>query len=289
MRQATIPDVGYRNPAADALGIEVLTLAALRERAAPGHHLIRPQRPAFHLLFLVTAGTGVHTVDFTRHALDAGSVVWVRPGQVQQFEPDSRLEGPLLLFQPGFPPPGTPADTPFGPTCRRLTAQDRLLAELGMQHLTSEYAALTHAPTAGAAPLLAHLLGAVLYRVTSSDVQVDGGDGRPGGEAFLRYRDAVERDFAGGRRVADYARSLGYSTRTLARATREATGAGPKELLDRRIVLEAQRLLAHTDLPAARIGERLGFGDATNFFKFFRHRTGTTPGAFRAATQGSGA
>lgn len=286
MRQAAIPDVGYRNPAAAALGVEVLTLAALRERAAPGHHLVRPQRPAFHLLFLVTAGTGVHTVDFTRHPLDVGSVVWVRPGQVQQFEPGSRLDGPLVLFQPGFPPPGTPADTPFGPACWRLTAQDRLLGELGMQHLASEYAALTHAPATGAAPLLAHLLAAVLHRLARSG---SGADERPGSEAFLRFRDAVERDFASGRRVADYARALGYSTRTLARASRQATGAGPKELLDRRVVLEAQRLLAHTDLPAARIGERLGFPDATNFSKFFRHRTGTTPGAFRAGTRDPGA
>ncbi len=49
------------------------------------------------------------------------------------------------------------------------------------------------------------------------------------------------------------------------------------------MTLEAKRLLAHSDLPAARIADRLGFDDAANFSKFFRQRTGLAPGAFRTA------
>lgn len=276
-RQTSIPEVTYDNPA--SLGLEVTTLGALRERAAPGLHLVRPQRPEFHLLMLITAGMGTHMVDFTEHTLAPGSVVWVRPGQVQRFEAGSALQGPLLLFQPDFPPPGTAADSPFGPAHWRLTVQGRLLATTAAQHLAHEYAALTHAPTRTASRLLSHLLAALLHRlVLSSDAQETQSNG---GEAFTRFRDAVEREFTTRHRIADYARDLGYSTRTLARATKEAAGLSPKEFLDRRIILEAQRLLAHTDLPAARIGDQLGFPDTTNFFKYFRHHVGVAPGTFR--------
>jgi AraC-like DNA-binding protein len=57
-----------------------------------------------------------------------------------------------------------------------------------------------------------------------------------------------------------------------------------------RLVLEAKRLLAHTLLPVAVIGDQLGFAEATNFVKFFRREAGSTPGAFRAKqrNQGSG-
>lgn len=48
------------------------------------------------------------------------------------------------------------------------------------------------------------------------------------------------------------------------------------------VVLEARRLLAHSDLPAARIASRLGFADATNFAKYFQQRAGRTPIGFRA-------
>ena len=44
---------------------------------------------------------------------------------------------------------------------------------------------------------------------------------------------------------------------------------------------KAKRLLAHTTLTVATVGTRLGFDEATNFVKFFRRATGTTPGSFR--------
>ncbi|KOG90185.1 transcriptional regulator, partial [Streptomyces varsoviensis] len=67
------------------------------------------------------------------------------------------------------------------------------------------------------------------------------------------FRAAVERGFATSHRVADYARTLGYSPRTLSHASLAAAGVGAKEFIDRRVVLEAKRLLAHSELPAARI------------------------------------
>ena len=53
------------------------------------------------------------------------------------------------------------------------------------------------------------------------------------------------------------------------------------------MLLEAKRLLAHGDQPAAKIAARLGFSSATNFTKFFHQRTGTSPLAFRHAVRGT--
>lgn len=103
---------------------------------------------------------------------------------------------------------------------------------------------------------------------------------------FRRYRAAVERDFARCHHVDDYARALGYDRRTLTRATRAATGLGAKQFLDRRILLEAQRLLAHTDPPAARCAERVGFTDAANFTVFFQRQTGLPPSRWRSTRSG---
>jgi AraC-like DNA-binding protein len=88
--------------------------------------------------------------------------------------------------------------------------------------------------------------------------------------------------FATERSGHGYAVRLGYSARTLTRACRAATGRSAKELIDARVALEAQRLLAHTDLPVAAIGRSLGFSEPTNFGKFFAREVGETPGAFRS-------
>jgi AraC-like DNA-binding protein len=102
----------------------------------------------------------------------------------------------------------------------------------------------------------------------------------------VRFRDAVERDFARTRRLEDYARALGYSPRTLSRATLAGAGVGAKEFIDRRVILEAKRLLAHGNQSASRIGAQLGFTSANNFSKYFQQRTGQSPITFRATVRG---
>ncbi|MFK0026200.1 helix-turn-helix domain-containing protein [Streptomyces sp. NPDC090798] len=109
----------------------------------------------------------------------------------------------------------------------------------------------------------------------------------PPPEPFLRFRDAVERGFSRTHRIDDYARELGYSTRTLTRATQTAAGLSAKDYLDQRLTLEAKRLLAHGTEPASTIAAHLGFPSATHFGKFFQRHTGQTPLAFRVSQRAS--
>ena len=82
--------------------------------------------------------------------------------------------------------------------------------------------------------------------------------------------------------MEDYARGLGYSSRTLSRVTITGDGVAGKDFLDRRIILEAKRLLAHSEQSAAQIATQVGFSSATNFAKHFRQRVGVSPIASRA-------
>ncbi|MDB6106331.1 MAG: helix-turn-helix domain protein [Gammaproteobacteria bacterium] len=60
-------------------------------------------------------------------------------------------------------------------------------------------------------------------------------------------------------------------------------------MIDRRVVLEAQRLLVHSGATSSAIGEELGFSESTNFVKFFKRQVGMTPEAFRRIHRGDGA
>ena len=81
--------------------------------------------------------------------------------------------------------------------------------------------------------------------------------------------------------MADYARLLGCSHRSLSRATLDVAGVPAKAFLAGRIALEAKRLLAHTAAPVSTIADQLGFAEATNFVKFFKRAAGCAPGTFR--------
>ncbi|GAA1221090.1 AraC family transcriptional regulator [Kitasatospora nipponensis] len=267
-----------------AYGVEVLSFARLRAMDGAGARS-RLQRPDFHVLALVASGRGEHVADFASHPLGEGSVVWIRPGMVHRWSDVEGVDGPLILFRAGFLPdlgPTRALDTGASATWQ-LDPQVRPLALLAADHLRGEHDLAVRAPQLASPALLSHLLAALVLRVLPAGGAASAVGGGREGDVFLRYRAAVEEHFATWHQVADYTRVTGYDRRTLTRATRAVTGVGAKEFLDQRIVLEAKRLLAHTDLPVSRCARRLGFRDAANFTTFFQRGTGQPPSTWRAA------
>ena len=87
-------------------------------------------------------------------------------------------------------------------------------------------------------------------------------------------------------RVDDFASWLGCSPKTLHTSCMAIRGLGPKAMIEQRLVLEAQRRLAHTALPVEWIGAELGFSEPANFARLFKRVAGTSPGRFRTAHSG---
>lgn len=291
---------GYRNPTRPGLGLEVLTFADLRRRLSGGEFR-RGHRLDFHHLTLVHAGEGVGTVDFVDRPCRPGTLLHIRPGQVQRLPmtPDGEpadLDATIVLFTPDFPPrlqaTAQVTDDPFGPASWQLGPDDRRRFGHALADLAAEYADYT-GPT-GPPPfpepdpdltkeLLRQLLAGILLRIARLPGPGDSAPPQSAAEPYRLFQHELERSFGTLRQAHDHAARLGYSLKTLNRACRRATGHTAKQLIDARVTLEAKRLLAHTDLPVAAVSHRLGFSEPTNFSKFFTRATGRTPGAFRTA------
>ena len=283
---------GGLSTAGSALAVEVVELSALRRRAGAAA-LAAAHRAEAHAVILVTRGRGWHGLDFTAHPCSAGTLVRVRPEQVQQFQVPSRLGGIQVRFTADVP-----AQTGSGTLERLLHARDapvssRLTsveqAEIGgiVDSLAAEYeqGGAAHRPE-----ILAHLLLALLLRVDRLTESADGAAVAPTAEAelFARFEDELERSFATTRRAADYAALLGSSVRTLTRACQGSVGRPVRDVIDARVVLEAKRLLATSDEPLAELGHRLGFSEAAGLGRFFTRHVGTSPGVFRRRYRGDG-
>ncbi|MEV3937930.1 helix-turn-helix transcriptional regulator [Glycomyces sp. NPDC049804] len=283
-RQPDIVEVDFQAPVGSPAGVEVVDLGELRRRRVTA--VSRLERPHFHQLIAPVEGRLPFMVDFVDHEVGPGTWLWVRPGQVQRWGDLAGVEGDLILFEGDFLDADTVerarVDEPGGPAVFRPRDGGAAL-EAARAHLVREFRARGELPPAAHLAALRHLLAVLALRLAHTGT-ADAPAG-PMNETFRRFRSAVERGFARTRRVEDYAAQLGYSPRTLARAAFAATGAGAKEFIDQRVVLEAKRLLAHSDRTAAKIARDLGFKDATNFSKYFHQRTGQTPIAFRAAAR----
>ncbi|MGV9247360.1 helix-turn-helix domain-containing protein [Streptomyces sp. NPDC003710] len=248
--------------------------------------LDRVHRIDFHVVMFFNGGPVSHMVDFAEYRAHAGDVLWIRPGQVHRFSRSSEYRGTVLTMQPGFLPRATVEATGLYrydlPPLLHPDAAELAGLRASLAQLQREYEDTTTLPLGLHTAVLRHSLTAFLLRLGhlaagSAEAARDHAD-----TTFTRFRDAVEQGFATNHSVSAYADALGYSRRTLVRAVRAATGETPKGFIDKRVVLEAKRLLAHTDLPIGRVGAAVGFPDAANFSKFFHQHTDTTPAAFRA-------
>ncbi|MFF4504244.1 helix-turn-helix domain-containing protein [Streptomyces sp. NPDC001401] len=281
-----IPGFGFNPPTAPVPGFEITDLAALHARMADGT-LERIHRVDFHTITLITDGSGEHAVDFVSHPCRPGTLLWIRPGQVQRFGRPGAMNGRHLMFTPSFPAhlPGTDRliHEWYGPVCRQLgTGHDYATLATLLAQLRAEFTR----PHGSVSPEILQLqLATLLLHIDRLPQSGATGDQHAGTEIYTRFRAELERSYATTRRAEDYARRLGYTVKTLTRACLAATGQPVKQVIDARVALEAQRLLAHTDTPVALIARRLGFSEATNFGKFFARHTGTAPGDFRRAHQ----
>lgn len=79
----------------------------------------------------------------------------------------------------------------------------------------------------------------------------------------------------------DFAERLFIHPTHLGNTIKLTTGKSPCDLMEERIVEEAQKMLLTTNMSVAEIGNRLTYSESTNFIKFFKSMTGTTPLRYR--------
>lgn len=284
----SLRETRFANERLGPIGVELMTLAELRSRVS-ARQLGETERVAFFMVLVATAGHGEHLVDFERFRLRVGHVVFVRPGQVQQWQPAGSLEADVLLIDPAVVQPTTSTSRQ---ATMSLLRQDEWPAhfKLGVDGLTAwrslaamlrrelDQPSLDALSSAMAHELIVCLMLNISRSATRHSVV-------PTGQALLvrSLRRELEALVQTRPSVAVLARKLRVSTSTLTRACKDVLGHSAKEEVDRRVALEAQRLLVHSTSTSVAIGELLGFSEPTNFVKFFRRRVGATPEAFRQA------
>ncbi|WTQ16687.1 AraC family transcriptional regulator [Streptomyces sp. NBC_00228] len=268
-----IRQMSYQPAERRAATVETMTFDRLRELNDGG-----TQRADFHVLAVVDAGHGSLTVDFLRHPLKERSAVWIPPGAVHQWDDITGVAGHLVLFVP---------TAPVTHATRDLVASPDLAAHWSIPDADWPYvdAARNHLFLEASAPTgdLSTELPDILLSALVARLRPPHAEARFSHPVFRVFRTSVEAHFREHHDVGYYARALGYAPRTLSRAVQQVSGRTAKGYIVDRIVLEAERLLAHDRLTAARCANVLGFPDASNFSVFFRKATGMPPGAWQAA------
>lgn len=96
------------------------------------------------------------------------------------------------------------------------------------------------------------------------------------------FKLALERDFKTVKSPAEYARFLNISTPYLNECVKASTGHSVSHHIQQRVVLEAKRLLYHSNKSVKEIAVALGYDDYNYFTRLFVKINGMTPLVFRS-------
>lgn len=255
------------------------------------HHL---HRHTYYEIAYLMRGVATLFMDFEKFPLSAGTLVFITPGQVHTWT--DKVEAEILVagFQPdvfalhgqdaAYHLRGLPFSTDGQPPYVIGEGERQTVLGFFFDSLVRKQAA----PVDQREALLLAYLNVALAEARPLCEQEHGEQGESNGapsSAAARltreFRAAVERGYLTRQQVQAYAAELGVTAGHLIEVIRQTTGQTPGEIIDGRLLLEAKRLLVHTNLTVAEIAHALSFASPSQFGRWFRNLTDAAPGDFR--------
>lgn len=288
-----IPNYDLYGDRAAPAWVDSFNFEWIPQRSQPYHWVIQPHRhDSFIQLLHLTSGQVDLLIDDQQLQGRAPCLLVVPAGHVHglRFTPD--VDGPVVTAaQKALESVASITMPDLLDTIRRprlLALQDemRYVDQLMPLFLALEQECRVHAPghVAASTSLLLALMvqvhrivqtldasGAVLHQPVSRRAR-----------QIERFRALLDREFRQHLPLGAYADQLGLTPGQLSRLCRETLGMSGLDVINARLLREAQRELVYTQLPIKQLAALLGFGDDAYFSRFFRKHTGLSPTEFRA-------
>lgn len=247
-----------------------------------------PHRHDFYHIAWVTHGSGHHIIDSIRYDVRPNSLFFMAPGQIHDFVLSEDATGFTVNFSPEFfafkmHSRQSLTEIPifdFENLNSALYIDDMQARSLRvvLDSMVEEYSA----EAAGFEDVIWSYLRIFLIKVSRIVSTDSSSDLSTRGQLLSRrFKSALEKNFITINETADYAHLLRVTERALNEATRDALGKTVAQLIRDRVMLEAKRLLLHSDISIAEIAERLGFEDPAYFSRAFKKHTSRSPIEFR--------
>jgi AraC-like DNA-binding protein len=251
-----------------------------------------PHRHNFYELFWIKNGFGQHSIDFIGYKVQANTLFFITPGQVHYWQIEKRVEGSVMLFTEDFLllnrlDPMFMRNFDFyhslvNPPVLYLNQPQVEQFDMICEHILQEYQTAQF----GQATIIQSLLQILLVQAQRCYVSsFDTNKPKAGPTLVRNFLRLIDLDFQTKQNVEEYAHLLAVTPDYLSEVTKQTTGQTASTHIHQRVLLEAKRLLAHTDHNINEICDELGFKDPSYFSRFFKRKTGQPPLLFRKEFQ----
>ncbi len=259
-------------------------LRRINSPAGPHGPVAYAHQDDYYIFGLVESGTGCGIIDFKEHSFFPGDMFVIQPGQVHRLVSSESPEGWLLFADSSFV--GNAEKSIFDnfalfassfridPEWRTELLQIISLMANRTDRLPDVLVKATTRRLAEA------FIGIVAEAVRDINLQHTMHNCRQL-EIVLAFRRLLADHLATSRQPSYYASLLNISAVYLNEVVKAVTGMNVTLYIKNQVVLQAKRLLVHTDLTVKEISYRLGIEDHAYFSRLFLQATGVSPTAFR--------
>lgn len=251
--------------------------------------LTTPHRTNFYHILWFQKGNPTHIIDFNPVKIKPNSVLFLNKYAVQKFDKNGDFDGKVLIFTDGFFCK-TEVNTKY---LKSNTLFNNLhsVSQIELGKIASDFIKLFELLETEfkkekdnyQSDILRNYLHNLLLFSERENKKQNFSEIKKGADFdyVLLFKDFLETGFRNQKQVSSYSKQMLVTEKRLNQATSKILGKTPKEIIDDRVMLEAKRLLAHTNENVKEIGFELGFEEPTNFIKYFRKHSNITPIEFR--------
>ena len=251
--------------------------------------LTTPHRTGFYHILWFQKGNPTHLVDFNPVKIKPNTILFLNKDTVQRFDKKGGFDGKAILFTDNFFCK-TETDTKylrssilFNDLFSVSQIQMGKTASLFADLFTLMEKELENEKDISQSDILKNLLHNFLLLSERERRKQDFTEIKKGADLdyVMLFKDLLETNYRKLKQVSNYAKKISVTEKRLNQATSKILDKSPKQMIDERVMLEAKRLLAHTNESVKEIGFDLGFDEPTNFIKYFRKHSHSTPVEFR--------
>jgi len=239
-------------------------------------------------LFTIAEGCGLINIDFQDLKIKPGSVYFVSPGQTHSFNTQS-LQGYYISFDLefyhsvksifklyDFPFFHTSLTQPYLDTEKHFSEIYAKIEDLFKEYSSPEVFGKWSILRSGLENLLIQLTRIKQKNSSDSkDVLITNN------QKLRKLELLIDQNYKEHKEVSFYAEMLNTSSRHLNNIISQKTGKSISLMIQERILIEAKRLLLHSEKTIKEIAYELGFNDKAYFHRFFKKYANQTPGEFK--------
>lgn len=248
----------------------------------------KPHGHDFYLILLITKGSGKHSIDYKEYNVEPGSIFIVSPGQVHCWDLASDTDGYVMFFKKEYFLIDFNHDklvklpffkSSYSVPCLKLENHEQVTLSNMFSNINNEYQ--NHLFNYHEMiRLYLNVLFLELSRIYSKKdehsiiysyelIQLN------------RFETLVNKYFKEHKSLVFYADKMNISLKQLSYLCKKVIDKTPSEILLDRIILEAKRLVIHTDISISSIADELNYNDSSYFIRFFKKVCNVTPEQYR--------